>query len=84
MEERIFCSHPELLIMPLILYRGLGKYETFIVHGAEKYSSHFAISKHTQFDFKVRYFDESQLNKLHNFKNTTLIFIHRQIYTSKR
>lgn len=51
-EERIFFSHPEMLILPLIMHEGLEDNESIIMHGVEKYSCLFAMSKHTQYDFR--------------------------------
>lgn len=83
-EERIFFTHPEMFILPVIMDGGLGPGETVIIHGAEKYSQFFAVGKHEDYDFKTRFVDESPLNKLHNFKNTSYMFVPRQPYDRKK
>lgn len=66
------------------MHEGLEDSESIIMHGVEKYSCLFAMSKHTQYDFRQKYKDESELNQATKLKNTTLIFVKRQLYSHKK
>ena len=42
-----------------------------------------AVSLHTQFSFNQKYKDLSEMNKIHNYKITTFIFVQRAHFTRK-
>jgi hypothetical protein len=77
-EEQIFFSHPEMLILPVLLHRRLEDLESIVIHGAEKYSSLEAVNHFTPFNFRQKYRDVSQLNPAHNCKLTAFAFVQRR------
>ena len=44
LEEKIFLSHPEMLVLPVLLYEELGEGEALLIHGAEQFAELDAVS----------------------------------------
>ena len=44
LEEKIFLSHPEMMVLPLLLYEPLEEGEALMIHGAEKFIELHAVS----------------------------------------
>jgi hypothetical protein len=66
-----------MLVLQVILYEKIDKYECIVIHGAEKYSGMDAVNDYTPFNFMLKYKDSSKISTQHNSKCTSFIFVNR-------